>query len=82
MKESQPKQVVHLHGIGTLSALGLIFVTLKLTGVINWSWWWVTLPWWGAPALAIAFAVLVTGGLLTAGLTVGFLSWLRSKTRR
>lgn len=34
-------------GIGVLGLLGCIFVTLKLCGVINWSWWWVTAPFWG-----------------------------------
>jgi hypothetical protein len=24
--------------------LGIIFITLKLCNIINWSWWWVTLP--------------------------------------
>lgn len=28
------------------SILFLIFMTLKLTGVIAWSWWWVTAPLW------------------------------------
>ena len=35
------------------SLLGVAFVVLKLTGVINWSWVWVTLPFWGGIALAI-----------------------------
>lgn len=26
--------------------LGIIFVVLKLTGVIAWSWLWVLSPWW------------------------------------
>ncbi len=30
-----------------LSILFLIFLTLKLTGHITWSWWWVTAPLWG-----------------------------------
>ena len=33
-------------GIGFLSALELIFITLKLTGYIEWSWWWVLSPTW------------------------------------
>lgn len=33
--------------IGILGLLGLLFVALKLTGVIAWSWWWVTAPFWG-----------------------------------
>ena len=32
------------NGIGFFSALTLIFIVLKLTGVIAWSWWWVISP--------------------------------------
>ena len=32
--------------IGFLGALCLLFVALKLTGVIAWSWWAVTAPLW------------------------------------
>jgi len=54
-------------GIGLLGALGLLFVGLKLGGVITWSWWWVTLPFWGG--LAIAAALLIVAlvvALITA----------------
>ncbi len=44
-------------GISTVGVLGLIFVTLKLTGVIKWSWWWVTLPFWGGFALIVFFFI-------------------------
>jgi hypothetical protein len=27
--------------------LFLVFLVLKLTKVIDWSWWWVTAPIWG-----------------------------------
>lgn len=33
-------------GIGLPTALFLIFLVLKLVGVIDWSWWWVTSPLW------------------------------------
>lgn len=36
-------------------ALGLIFITLKLTGHITWSWFWVTCPLWFGLAIAGAF---------------------------
>jgi len=39
----------------TLGLLGVAFVVLKLTGVIDWSWWWVTLPFWGGLALVSEF---------------------------
>lgn len=34
--------------------LGLLFITLKLCGVITWSWWWVLVPFWGPVALGLA----------------------------
>lgn len=46
-------------GIGILGLLGVLFVGLKLTGVINWSWWWVTLPFWGGAALVLSFLAVV-----------------------
>ena len=33
-------------GIGILGLLGLIFITLKLCHVIDWSWWFVLAPFW------------------------------------
>jgi hypothetical protein len=34
------------NGVGIIGLLGIVFVTLKLTEYINWSWWLVTLPFW------------------------------------
>ena len=31
-------------GLGLSSVLTIVFVVLKLVGVINWSWWWVFSP--------------------------------------
>ncbi|URY99634.1 hypothetical protein A1g_00025 [Klebsiella phage VLCpiA1g] len=44
--------------MGICSVLGLIFVTLKLTGVIAWSWLWVLLPFWGPMALGLVLLLL------------------------
>lgn len=33
-------------GVGFLGLLTIVFITLKLTSVINWSWWWVVSPYW------------------------------------
>ena len=52
-------------GIGVLGLLGVVFVTLKLCGVINWSWWWVTAPFWGG--FALVFAILAAVGLIAGG---------------
>jgi membrane protein YdbS with pleckstrin-like domain len=45
----------------TASLLGIAFVVLKLCGVIAWSWWWVTLPFWGG--IALVLAVLPLGAM-------------------
>jgi hypothetical protein len=42
--------------------LFLIFMVLKLTNTIDWSWWWVTSPLW--IPLALAAAVLAIVGLI------------------
>lgn len=31
-------------GIGFTGLLTIVFITLKLTHVITWSWWWVLSP--------------------------------------
>ena len=32
--------------IGLLNVIGVVFVILKLCGVIKWSWIWVLCPFW------------------------------------
>ena len=46
-------------GIGVFGLLGVAFVVLKLTNYIDWSWWYVTLPFWGGIVLAI-FILIIT----------------------
>jgi hypothetical protein len=45
-------------GVGVIGLLGVVFVVLKLTHVINWSWWWVTMPFWGGIALLLGFILI------------------------
>lgn len=50
-------------GIGVFGLLGVLFVGLKLTGYIDWSWWLVTLPFWGGFILIIiALLIIVAFG--------------------
>lgn len=44
-----------MQNIGVLGLLGIIFVTLKLIGYIQWSWWLVTIPFWLPTLLLILF---------------------------
>jgi len=46
-------------GIGIIGLLGVSFVVLKLCHVINWSWWWVTLPFYGSLILYVIILVLM-----------------------
>lgn len=55
-------------GSNVLGILGVLFVGLKLGGVISWSWWWVTVPFWGGLALFAAFAIVVGVIALVAAL--------------
>ena len=41
------------------SMLFITFLVLKLTNVINWSWWWVTAPLWGPVAVGVLLILLV-----------------------
>jgi hypothetical protein len=42
-----------------LGILGLIFITLKLTGHITWSWLWVLAPFWIPIGILILIAIIV-----------------------
>lgn len=46
-------------GPGIVGLLGVVFVTLKLTGYINWSWWLVTLPFWGGLAFVLGLLAII-----------------------
>ena len=45
-------------GIGFVGLLTIVFITLKLTGVITWSWWLVFLP------------LIIQAGLLILALSI------------
>lgn len=47
-------------GIGFTGLLTIVFITLKLMGVIDWSWGWVLSPLWiGAAIGVVLIGVLV-----------------------
>jgi hypothetical protein len=45
--------------LGFLDVLTLIFITLKLTDVINWSWWAVLSPIWIQLVLIIITVIVL-----------------------
>ena len=44
--------------------LGVLFIALKLTGFIAWSWWWVLAPFWVPLSLVGVFLVSFIIGVL------------------
>lgn len=52
------KQETKTTGISTFGLLGVVLVTLKLCGVIDWSWLWVTAPFWGGLAIVLCLMVV------------------------
>lgn len=53
------------HSIGFTGLLTLLFIGLKLTGYITWSWLWVLSPMWisGLVALIFIFVALIILGI-------------------
>lgn len=49
-------------GIGFGGLLTVLFIGLKLTGYISWSWWWVLSPLW--IGLALSVTILLFCGLI------------------
>jgi hypothetical protein len=65
-------------GVSFLGLLAIVFITLKLCNVIDWSWWWVTCPLWIVAAIWGALAVITLAG----GAGVLGLFKKKKKTRR
>lgn len=45
-------------GTSFLTLLTVLFIALKLTGYIDWSWWWVLAPLWGQFVLVLVIIVI------------------------
>lgn len=56
-------------GIGFVGLLTIVFITLKLLGYIDWSWWWILSPIW--ISIIVAAVLIIGGGALVL--------WLRRK---
>lgn len=53
------EQVQSVGGIGFFELLAILFIGLKLTGYIDWSWWWVLSPIWLAPVVVFTIVFLI-----------------------
>lgn len=46
-------------GLGVCDVLGIVFIVLKLVGVITWSWWWVLAPFWIPLAIVVLCLIIL-----------------------
>lgn len=46
-------------GIGFVGLLAILFIGLKLGGVIDWSWWWVLSPIWITTIIIVLLVAIV-----------------------
>lgn len=56
------KREVSVKTVSPMFLLFLLFLGLKLTGYIDWSWWWITAPLWVPLAIVVGLVVLVALG--------------------
>lgn len=54
-------------GISLTTILFVVFLVLKLTEVIDWSWWWVAAPLWIPLALLLIICFFIIIGLVIIG---------------
>lgn len=67
---------------GTMSLLGFVFIGLKVTDHIDWSWFYVLMPFWIGLAI---FAGIMAGGALLVGLAalgIAILEGFETRRRR
>lgn len=57
-------------GLGLVSVLLIVFIVLKLTGVINWSWWVVILLPFG---IELGLVLLFAGVVVIASILIAIL---------
>ena len=56
-------------GLSITLILFIVFLVLKLTNNIDWSWWWVTSPLWIVRAFMLSIIIIVSLLIL---LMIGF----------
>lgn len=62
-------------GIGFVGLLTVLFVGLKLTGHIDWTWWWVL-------SLMLISAAVVIGSVLALGIFLLVIGFLEERAER
>ena len=63
--DKDPRDIAQTGGVGLGGLLLVLFVGLKLTGYISWSWWWVLAPLWVPLAILVVIAIILFLSLAT-----------------
>jgi hypothetical protein len=71
MSNNENKTVVKKQGLGLGTVLTIIFVVLKLVGVIDWAWVWVLAPFWISVAISLVFSLIALLIVAIAAIVVG-----------
>jgi len=61
---SDSKTTAARGGLSFGGLLTIVFITLKLTDNIDWSWWWVLSPLWIPTAIVLAIFLVIGIGFL------------------
>lgn len=69
-------------GVSVLGLLGVAFVVLKLVGIIDWSWWWVTAPFWGGLAIGAVILLWFVLAWLVMLASVHYVAWWAKRRAR
>jgi hypothetical protein len=62
-------------GAGFASLLTVLFIGLKLTGHIAWSWWWILSPLWITAGVVLAIILIMLA-------VIDIMDYTRKKKRR
>ena len=68
--------------VSFMGLLAILFIGLKLTGFITWSWWIVTLPLWGGAALIISLFVIAPAIALIGAFLLDVLASLTKSKKK
>lgn len=60
--------------VGPMFLLFLLFLGLKLTNYISWSWLWITVPLWGPLVLFICISIIIMIIFLIIGIVATLLN--------
>lgn len=62
MAEELKQVVYYSNGLNLFSIVYAAIIIMKIAGIVTWSWWWITIPFWGGFALLFAFGILILIG--------------------